>query len=161
MVELKIKEDSDTVTMFGRPPTCNYEECAAWVTADLSNHGDLLTPDEILAEIKRLRNCRRTFLRMGQHNWYTRYSNRIGVLLIIAKKMGIKVPKVAKISRKKRIIAAPKPTTYQMYRDWFINGKISREKFLRWTRKSGGIRPGNPDEQLEYERITSTIGILS
>ena len=130
-----------------------FNDLKRQIVGEINNHGPLITKEQIIAEIERLRQLRyRNFDRRFEHTLYSRYSNRIGTLKLHLKAMGYSAPK-AKRHRTKGLPPTPvQRTPYEIYRDLYYRNEISPEQFAYYTRENGGVPV--PDRFMnEYKEI--------
>ena len=125
-----------------------------WIIADINNHGDLISAEQIVREINRLRQRRYdSFDRRWEHTFYTHYSARIGELSQLLRTLGVEPPKPQHRSHgSTKQPELPSKSLYQVYLGWYKSGQIDRDKFFYYTRKDGGVRP-SPSEWDEYQEI--------
>ena len=127
------------------------------IRAEIDDHQDLIISDQINEEIDRLRFLRfRNFDRRFEHKYYTRYSNRIGVLMLRLKQLGF-TPKPARRHQTKRISNRRAPLTlYEIYLQSYRKGTISLEQFLHYTRE-GAVEPPTKELVAEHVEILKTV----
>jgi len=131
-----------------------FVDLKAQIEGEINNHGDLVTEQQLVAEIHRLRELRHlNFDRRYEHTLYTRYSNRIGVLKLQLKAMGIIPPKpVRHRSKGLPVKDELKQTMYEVYLEMYKEKRITLEQFAHYTRRDGGVRPPAEFES-EYNQI--------